>query len=76
MAAGAARLVAAGIATGLGLTLIAGYLLRSLLFGITPYDPGALAAALLALAVTGLAAVIVPAHRAASLDAIDAMRAD
>ncbi|HMC77272.1 MAG TPA: ADOP family duplicated permease [Vicinamibacterales bacterium] len=76
VAAGAGRLVGAGIATGLVLTLIAGYLLRALLFGITPYDPGALAAALLALAVTALAAVIVPAHRAASLNAIDAMRAD
>jgi putative ABC transport system permease protein len=76
VAAGAGRLVAAGIATGLGLTLIAGYLLRALLFGIAPYDPGALAGALVALVLTALAAVIVPAHRAASLNAMDAMRAD
>jgi predicted permease len=76
VAAGAGRLVAAGIATGLGLTLMAGYLPRALLFGIAPYDPGALAGALLALVLTALAAVIVPAHRAASLNAMDAMRAD
>jgi putative ABC transport system permease protein len=76
VAKGAGRLVAAGIATGLGLTLVAGYLLRALLFGITPYDPGALAGALAALALTALAAVIVPAYRAASVNAMDAMRAD
>lgn len=74
--AGAGRLVAAGIGTGLVLMLIAGYLLRALLFGVSSFDPGALAGAVVALVLTALIAVIVPAQRAASVNAMDAMRAD
>ena len=74
--AGAGRLVAAGIAAGLVLTLIAGYLLRALLFGVGPFDPRALGGAVLALAFAALAAIVVPARRAASVSAMDAMRLD
>jgi putative ABC transport system permease protein len=73
---GAGRLVATGLATGLVLTLIAGYLLRALLFGIGPFDPGALAGAVLALALAALAAIVVPARQAAAVTAMDAMRLD
>ena len=74
--AGAGRLVAAGIAAGLVLTLIAGHLLRTLLFGVGSYDPRALAGAVLALALAALAAVVIPARQAASVSAMDAMRSE
>ena len=74
--AGAGRLVAVGVATGLVLTLAAGHLLRTMLFGVGPYDPRALAAAVAALALAALAAVVSPARQAASVSAMDAMRTD
>jgi predicted lysophospholipase L1 biosynthesis ABC-type transport system permease subunit len=72
--AGAGRLVAAGVVAGLVLTLLAGHLLRALLFGVGPYDPGALAGAVLALAAAAAAAIVVPARQAASVSAMEAMR--
>ena len=71
---GAGRLVAVGVAVGLGLTLAAGHLLRALLFGVAPYDPGALAGSVAALALVALAAVVMPARHAAQISAMDAMR--
>jgi len=72
--AGAGRLVAIGIGAGLLLTVAAGYLMRASLFGVSPYDPRALAWSVAALAVVAFAAVIVPARQAASINAIEAMR--
>jgi ABC-type antimicrobial peptide transport system permease subunit len=72
--AGAGRLVAAGVTAGLVLTLVAGQLLRTMLFGVGPYDLRALAGAVLALALAALAAVVIPARQAASVSAMDAMR--
>jgi putative ABC transport system permease protein len=72
--AGAGRLVAAGIAVGLVLTLGAGYLLRSVLFGVAPYDPRALVGSALALALVALAAIAIPARQAARLSAMEAMK--
>jgi len=74
--AGAGRLVAVGAAAGLVLTLVAGHLLRTMLFGVGPYDPRALAAAVLALTLAALAAVVIPARQAASVSAMDAMRSE
>jgi len=71
---GAGRLVAAGLATGLVLTLATGSLLRALLFGVGPYDPAALAGAVLALALAAVVAIAMPARQAASVSAMDAMR--
>src|SRR4029450_13110801 len=48
--AGAGRLVGAGIAAGLVLTLAAGRLLQTLLFGVAPYDARALSWSVAALA--------------------------
>ena len=72
--AGAGRLVVAGLAMGLALTLVAGRLLRAMLFGVGPYDPRALAAAVVALALAALVAIVIPARQAASVSAMDAMR--
>ena len=71
---GAGRLVAIGIGAGLVLTVAAGYLMRALLFGVSPYDPRALAWSIAALAIVALAAVIVPARQAARVNAIEAMK--
>jgi putative ABC transport system permease protein len=70
------RLVAAGCALGLGAALIAGGLLRSLLFGVSPRDPATLAAALLVVVSTALAANLVPARRAAGVDPNSVLRSE
>jgi predicted permease len=72
--AGAGRLVAIGIGAGLLLTIAAGYLIRASLFGVSPYDPRALAWSVGALALVALVAVIVPARQAAQVNAIEAMK--
>jgi predicted permease len=70
----AARLVAAGMTAGIVLLLLAGRFLQSLVFGVTPHDPVAVAAGLAALAVVALAAAVLPLRRAAAVDPIDALR--
>jgi putative ABC transport system permease protein len=71
---GAGRLVAGGVAMGCALLLAAGFLLRALLFGVTPYDPQALAWSIGALAGVALAAMILPARQAARVSAMEAMK--
>ena len=56
--------VAAGLAIGLGIALIATRLMSSLLFGVTPADPQALAAAAVFLTAVALLASWLPARRA------------
>jgi hypothetical protein len=73
--AGAGRLVGAGIGVGLVLTLAAGRLLRTLLFGVAPYDARALLWSVAALAFVALAAIVVPARLAARTNAMEAMKA-
>jgi putative ABC transport system permease protein len=72
--AGAGRLVAAGLAAGFVLLLVAGQIMRALLFGVSPLDAPALGAAVATLGLVALVATLVPARRAASLSAIDALR--
>ena len=72
--AGAGRLVIGGDCAGVCLLLGAGCLLRALLFGVTPYDPRALAWSVGALALVALVAVIVPARQAARVSAMEAMK--
>ena len=65
-----------GVGVGLLLALTAGSLLRSLLFGISPTDPLALAgSALLVMLVVALASYL-PARRAAKVDPMVALRAE
>jgi putative ABC transport system permease protein len=73
--AGAGRLVGAGIAAGLVLTLAAGRLLQTLLFGVAPYDARALSWSVAALALVAVAAIAVPARQAARTNAMEAMKA-
>jgi len=69
-----AAMLAIGTLLGLGASLAAGRLVASLLYGVRPYDaaPLAIATAVLGIA-TGIAAYL-PAHRAARLDPMVALR--
>jgi putative ABC transport system permease protein len=71
---GAGRLVAGGVATGCALLLGAGFLLRTLLFGVAPYDLRALGWSVAALGFVSLVAMIVPARQAARVSAMEAMK--
>jgi len=67
-------LIAAGIAIGLPLSLIAGRISSSLLYGIRPGDPPAFVLTIVVLLVIGLVAAFVPARRAASIQPVEALR--
>jgi putative ABC transport system permease protein len=73
---GAAPMIAIGAVVGLALSLAAGRLLASLLFGVRPLDPATFAAVALVLAVTAVAAIVGPAWRAARVDPAVALRAE
>ena len=74
--AGAGRLLVSGIVTGIVLTAIAGRVLRGVLFGVSPLDARALAAAALTLAIVSAIAVAGPAFKAAHIAPIDALKGD
>ena len=65
-----------GLAIGIPASLYAGYLMKSLLFGVVSYDPFALAGAPLLLVLSSAAAAIVPARRAASIEPMQALRSE
>lgn len=69
-----ARLVAAGSAVGLAVSLLATRLLASLLFGVTATDPLTFAAVAALLAGVALLAAYLPARRATRLDPNRALR--
>ncbi len=71
---GAFRHVAIGLILGLPLAVGAGRLISSRLYGLTIWDPYALAIAAGALAVFALFAAIIPALRAASISPVRALR--
>jgi ABC-type antimicrobial peptide transport system permease subunit len=66
--------LAAGAALGLPAAVAAAQVLRSLLFGLGPSDPPAIALAAATLAGAGALAGLLPARRAASLSPMDALR--
>jgi len=70
----AGRMLAIGIAAGAALALMAGRGASSLLFGLKPYDPFTLVAAAALLAAIAALATFVPAHRAAGVDPMVALR--
>lgn len=68
--------MAAGMAGGIALAMALGRLLAGMVFGVSVYDPRLLGGCVVVLAVTALGAAWLPAHRAASIDPLAALRQD
>jgi putative ABC transport system permease protein len=68
------RLIFIGLALGLTLTVALGRLLRTLLFGVSAFDPVVLAGVSALLLFVALAASAIPAWRAARIDPLRALR--
>lgn len=68
------RLVLAGLAVGVPVSLVSTRLLRSQLFGVEPADPIAYAAVAVLLVLVSLVACYIPARRAADVDPMIALR--
>jgi predicted permease len=66
----------AGVVAGLPLAILGARLLRSMLFGVGPGDPITFVGALLGAALVTLAASLIPARRAASVDPMQALRTE
>jgi predicted permease len=72
----AVRLAATGCGIGLLGAVLASRLLRSLLFDVSPFDPIVLAAAAAFVLLLAMLASLLPAQRAASIDPMNALRAE
>jgi ABC-type antimicrobial peptide transport system permease subunit len=66
--------VGLGLLLGVPAAIGAGYLIAEQLFGVKPWDPVMLTAAVLLLGLAALVAAVIPARRAASLDPVVALR--
>ncbi len=73
---GALWQVLVGLGLGIPAALYAGYLMQSLLYGVTNYDPYALAGATVVLGLCAALAGFIPARRAASIDPMRALRTE
>ena len=69
-------LAGAGIAIGLGCAVAAATLIRNLLFGVSSWDIPTLAAVAVVLGLSALLASFIPARRAASVNPVNALRAE
>jgi ABC-type antimicrobial peptide transport system permease subunit len=69
-------LIAAGVGIGLACAVAAATLIRGLLFGVRSWDAPTLAAVAAVLGIAALLASFVPARRAASVNPVDALRAE
>ena len=73
---GGVRVVAAGIAIGIVLTLAAGKLISAMLYDVKPSDPVVLATVTVTMLTVAVLAALLPAWRAARVDPVIALRAD
>jgi ABC-type antimicrobial peptide transport system permease subunit len=71
-----ARLLGRGLAGGLAAAALVAWLMRGLLFGVSPWDPATYASAFAVLIVAGMAACLLPARRAVAANPVDALRAE
>ncbi|MGA2539179.1 MAG: ABC transporter permease [Terracidiphilus sp.] len=69
-------LVGGGLVVGLALAFAAGRLIKSFLYQVQPLDVSTYGAVVLALAIIGLTAALLPARKAASIQPMDALRED
>ena len=67
---------AAGLGMGLAVSLLAGRVLESMLYGVSPRDGATLTAVAIVIVGSALAACVVPARRAASIDPAVTLKAD
>jgi ABC-type antimicrobial peptide transport system permease subunit len=70
------RMACGGAILGTAGALVGSRLLRSILFGVSPYDPLTYFAAAMILFATGLLAGYLPARRASRIDPVTALRYD
>jgi predicted permease len=70
----ALKLMAVGSAAGLGLGILAGRVLASIVYQASPRDPLVMAGVFLAMLLLGLLATWIPAHRALSVDPLQLLR--
>jgi putative ABC transport system permease protein len=76
VAGDATRTIAIGTVVGLGLSIAAGRLMASLLFGVNPMDAATFVSVALILAFTAAVSILAPALRASRIDPAIALRAD
>ena len=69
-------LTAAGSVVGLGLAAAVAQLLTGLLYGVSPVDPISFAGAAILLCTVALVASVIPARRAATVNPVEALRAE
>ncbi len=65
-----------GLAIGIPATILAGYAMTTLLFGVKPYAPDILVVTTLVLSLAALVATVLPARKAATLEPIRALRTE
>jgi predicted permease len=73
---GAFGLIAFGLLLGLPLSAVAGRFLGHQLYGVSPYNPVVITAAVAALGFSALIAALVPAFRASSISPLQALRSE
>jgi putative ABC transport system permease protein len=72
----AALLLGLGLISGLACSWIATRAIKGFLFGVSEHDPATILLVCILLAVCGLAAALIPARRAASIDPMQALRTE
>jgi putative ABC transport system permease protein len=68
--------ITAGVVLGFAGAISLTGLIRGLLYGVGPTDPGIMASVVVILMIVGIAACVIPARRAASIDPMKTLRTD